>query len=230
MKCVIGISGLAGDGKDSAASILRSYLKSNYFWMNCFKTSLADELKKECKPACLDLYGIDPISCSREDKEKIRDMIVFYGKVKRLETEGQYWTSKLEEKIIYISNQNKENFNVFFVPDIRYATFKNDEVAWLKSQENSVLIHVKKYKRSFCQKTNKFIKTYSVPVNKEEAKNCPATERLADFIIEWEDKSPTNPENDSDCASAVNYVAKRIFDPLVESWCPKMSNFSKKKA
>lgn len=223
MKFVIGISGLAGDGKDSVSAILREYIASNYPHVNFWRVALADKLKAECQMACLDIYGIDPLNCSREEKEIIRDILVFHGKMKRIETMGTYWTNKVQTEI-----DRKHSLypgdSVFCVPDIRYSEYANDEVAWIKSQENGFMIHIKKYKTTFCEQTGKITKEYSKPINREETINCPSTESSADFIIEWEDKSPTKPEDDVDCVSAVHYVAERIFSSLKETKWLKQSN------
>lgn len=216
MKFVIGISGLAGDGKDSVAAILREYIASHHPNVNFWRVALADKLKSECQLACMEIYGIDPLNCSREEKEIIRDVLVFHGKIKRIETMGTYWTGKAQTEI-----DRKHSLypgdSVFCIPDIRYASYSNDEVAWIKANKNGFLIHVKKYKMIFCEKSNSFIKKYSEPVNNEEFINCPSTEALADYVIEWEDKSPNKPEEDVDCVSVVHYVAERIFGSLNET-------------
>lgn len=213
MKAIIGIAGLAGDGKDSVCKILENYFSHRTKSLFC-RVSLADALKKDCLSACSELYGINPVRCSREQKEKIRDLLVFYGKVMRNKTSGKHWTQQAEKTIKQITHREKNS--IFCVPDIRYAQFENDEVQWLKSFKNSHLIYIKKYTthpNPFSElDINKQIKKYSTPVNSQEAFHSPLVEKLADYVIEWHDCSPDKPEQDDNCVKAVNYVAKKIFD------------------
>ena len=55
---IIGISGVAGAGKDLFFKLLSQKIK-------CKRFSLGDELKEEIKPYCLAHFGIDPTNCSR---------------------------------------------------------------------------------------------------------------------------------------------------------------------
>ena len=61
---VIGLSGVAGSGKDTFYELLDEQI-------NCKRVSLADSLKREVSGWTLKHYGIDALTCSREDKEKI---------------------------------------------------------------------------------------------------------------------------------------------------------------
>ena len=69
------------------------------------------------------------------------------------------------------------------------------------------MIHVKKYRIEEGVSFNKF---YSVPVNSEEAYHTPKLEELADFIIEWQDTSPTAPENSHFSTASVFELFKLI--------------------
>jgi hypothetical protein len=160
------------------------------------------------------MFGVDPVNCSREDKNKIRDFLVFYGKIMRNETQGTYWTSLVEKEI----NSHKSNNIVFCIPDIRYAQFKKDEVFWLKSFKNSKLVHVKKFDFHTVEIEGKiqFLKNFSIPVNNDEAENCPKLEKLASHIIEWQNFYPCPPEEREECLNAVNFVARDIIDSFKE--------------
>lgn len=218
MKAIIGIAGLAGDGKDSVCKIFQEYFDARTKSL-FYRISLADALKRDCLSACSELYGINPIHCSRDQKEKIRDLLVFYGKVMRNKTSGKYWTQQAEKTIQQITQREKDG--IFCVPDIRYAEFEHDEVQWLKSFQNSYLIYVKKYTTHInpfsTLNINDQIKVYSTPVNSQEAYYSPLVEKLADYVIEWQDCSPKKPEQDENCVKAVHYVAKKIFDSFNET-------------
>ena len=55
---IIGISGVAGSGKDTFYSLLSEVLP-------CVRFSLADELKREVQQWCKIHYDIDSVNCRR---------------------------------------------------------------------------------------------------------------------------------------------------------------------
>lgn len=187
MNKIIGISGLAGDGKDSLCNMLRVLFEGSGYAFE--RMALAEELKEECREALMAMYNINPLSCSRDEKATIRDFLVFYGKVKREESKGTHWVKKLEKKIATLPKIELDR--IICIPDIRYAQYENDEVAWIKKNKG-ILIHVKKYE---LEEAFTFKKSYSIPVNNQEATHTPKLEALADFVIEWQDTSPVAPEN-----------------------------------
>ena len=91
-KNIIGLGGVAGSGKDLFYSLLSQKVDVKRF-------SLADELKRETYEWCMKHYNIDPVNCSREQKEIVRPFLVFHGGQKRNQTSGRYWIKKLNEKL-----------------------------------------------------------------------------------------------------------------------------------
>lgn len=187
MNKLIGISGLAGDGKDSLCNMLRDLFESEGFAFE--RMALAEEIKEECREALMSMYNINPLTCSREDKATIRDFLVFYAKVKREESSGTHWVKKLDKKIKALPKSELDR--IICIPDVRHAQYEKDEAQWIKKKKG-ILIHVKKYRIEEGVAFNKF---YSIPVNSEEAHHTPKLEELADFVIEWQDTSPVAPEN-----------------------------------
>lgn len=202
MNKIIGISGLAGDGKDSLSTMLKALFENDGFEFE--RMPLAEELKEECREALLSMYNINPLTCSREDKASIRDFLVFYAKAKREETNGTHWVKKLEKKIKSLPKSKLDR--IICIPDVRHAQYEKDEAQWIKKNKG-ILIHVKKYRIEEGVSFNKF---YSVPVNSEEAHHTPKLEELADFIIEWQDTSPTAPENSHFSTASVSELFKLI--------------------
>lgn len=207
MKKIIGISGLAGDGKDTVCNILGAFFTAK--GLSFERVSLADSLKEECSKAMKAMFGIDPLDCSREEKEIIRSYLVFYAKVKRIQSNGKHWTSIADkiikaDKVHYISNK------IYCVPDIRHAFYAEDEAQWVK-KNGGILIHVKKFK---IKSTFPYNIEYSIPVNQDEAFNTPIVEKYADHILELNDCSPQSPCNDSNYVNAVHEVGKRILDSI----------------
>jgi hypothetical protein len=215
MKKIIGISGLAGDGKDSLCNMLRELFESKGFEFE--RMALADELKEECRETLLSMYNINPVACSRTEKAIIRDFLVFYAKVKREESKGTHWVNKLDKKIKALPKAKTDR--IICIPDIRHAEYENDEVAWIKKNKG-ILIHVKKYQIHELFNHAKF---YSIPVNSEEAYHTPKLEELADFVIEWQDTSPIAPENSHFSKASVEELFRLIIDTISETKNPSKS-------
>lgn len=184
MSIVIGISGVAGAGKDLFFSLLRRALSER--GIDASRYALADELKNEIAPLLLNLYGIDINSCDREIKDLYRPLLVFHGKVRRRETEGRYWTDKVSYKI------KSENVSgVSCITDIRYDFYEKDELFWLKNDMGGILIHISLFKMENGEKITK------LGANDEETKFDPILKSKADYNIEWElsDSSQGNSES-----------------------------------
>lgn len=170
-KVIIGITGLAGSGKDTFYSLLSKSIPFERF-------SLADELKIILRQRLFDKYGYDILSCSREQKNLMRDDLVLFAKQKRIDTNGKYWTELLEPKIL--ASESK----FICVTDIRYNYYFEDEVFWLKNRLGGLLIDISRYD----QKTNEDL----APVNEEESIQYPLTKRVADYFIKWPEVSDVN--------------------------------------
>ena len=167
---MIGISGIAGSGKDLFCKFLLKEIKGS-------RIALADPLKEETRGFILQKYGIDILSCSLEEKNKVRDLLVFYGGIKRYESKGTYWTDKAQKK----ANNCK---HVPIVTDIRYAEYQNDEIHWLKAKNKGTLIHLRKY----CEVETfgpQVKRVYFDPPNEDEKRNDPKIRDKADYCIEW---------------------------------------------
>ena len=184
---VVGIAGLAGSGKDLFYELCQQELLLKNF--NPCQVALANELKEECKKASLELFNIDPTKCNREQKSKIRDFLVFYGLVKRLDSQGQHWTSRADIKIKELSDNCAVHGvpnPVCFVTDIRYDKYKKDECYWIKNKTEGVLVHLRKKNLYYDDNLNQTY-VYETPVNKQEAINDPKLRKKADVCIEWPD-------------------------------------------
>jgi hypothetical protein len=162
---IVGISGVAGSGKDTLFSLMSSRIM-------CKRFSLADELKKETQPWCIEHYGIDPLNCERKDKETIRPFLVFHATQKRLASEGRHWIDKINPKI----KPHMETNCIAVITDIRYDDYKNDEVSWLKNELDGALVHVQMVAKDG---------TVVPPANTEEARNDPKLRNAAHFKVKW---------------------------------------------
>lgn len=169
---VIGLSGLAGSGKDLFFTLLQKQVP------NVQRFALADALKDEIKQSLINLYNIDITTCSRDQKNLVRPMLVAHGKVRRDATHGKYWTNLLQPKIeAYLA---ADPSNVACVTDIRYDVFKEDEIFWLKNTMKGSLVHLSLYEKD---KTGNVI--FVKPPNVDEAENDPKLQAKSNVRIAW---------------------------------------------
>jgi hypothetical protein len=184
----IGVSGLAGSGKDLFCSQVKSfYSKNKKLNRKVHIFALASSLKEDVKKSCLDIYGIDSVKANREEKNKIREMLVFYGDVMRQKSKGSHWVLKMEEKVSSLTASGKIKDNdIVMISDIRYAEFKEDEVQWVKNK--GTLVHISKHVE-LDYATNKSYpfakKFYESPPNEKERVNDPKVKKSADYLIDW---------------------------------------------
>jgi len=162
---IIGVSGCARSGKDTFFNILKKYLPE------IEQVALAYELKKDLDEFVKSKTGVSVFTDETKDKTLIRGLMVEYGKIKRQQTEGTYWTCLAQKKINDILRSDK----IPVVTDIRYDIYPKDEFHWLKDQNNGVLVHV----------TRMFGEDEIPPANEEEAINNEKLKTKADFSIKW---------------------------------------------
>ena len=173
---MIGLTGVARSGKDTFYSILNKFLKEKN--LNSERLALADALKKEMGLFVKEKFKIDLTKCSDSEKEMIRPLMVAYGKCRRQETQGKYWTSLMDEKIKYSIKDDV----VPIITDIRYIEYKEDEYAWLKSK-NGILVHISRRLNDG---------SLVLPANIEEKANDNKLKAVADFSFTWETCQDTN--------------------------------------
>ena len=182
---VIGVAGVAGAGKDLFCDTLKSELESH--GKRVLNIALAKALKEEVKDWCVAHYNINPLSCTREEKAKIRDFLVFHGTQKRHQSEGKHWITLAHKTIQNLKNE----YDYFIISDIRYHDYTSDEVSWLKEELSGPLVHISQYEvkevpdRKNWPKT-KMGRVFLEPANEEEKRNDPKLQRSADFPISWE--------------------------------------------
>lgn len=171
---IIGVSGVAGSGKDTFCSLLSERVP-------CKRYALADELKSEVNKWCQFHYSINSINCSREQKELIRNFLVFHASFKRKKTNGRYWIERIHDKII------KEKFHGFkIITDIRYDEYEQDELSWLKEELGGIHVHISQYSLIDDKDGKLMGKLFKKPANEEEERNEEKLKNKSDFQIEWE--------------------------------------------
>jgi len=171
---IIGLTGFARSGKDSFYKIASEILKEEYN-LKSMRYALADALKADTKNFIYDKVGLDVYTDNPDEKSIFRPLLVAYGKCKRVQSKGTYWTSLLQNKI-----ELDTESDVVFVTDIRYAEYEQDEVQWIKNVMGGDLIHITKYEEDGFGG-----KLYIKPPNDDEAKNDPVIRSHADALFQW---------------------------------------------
>lgn len=172
----IGISGVAGAGKNTLAELIGLFLTR--MGLPVEEKALAHNLKSEVRSTCKELYSIDPLTCSRDDKDLIRPILVAHGEIKRKSSLGRHWTGLLEKDL----DRNKVNI----ITDIRYNEYPQDECYWLKNQINGILIHVSRYQEVGEERV--FVK----PANIHELQNDSKVRKDSDYILNWKTEKDQN--------------------------------------
>ena len=180
-KALIGIGGVAVSGKDTLCQLIIEVALT--MGLSAERMALADELKAQIRPKLIEKYGIDVMNCAPDKKEIIRPELVNYGKEKRRESQGTYWTKIIEQKA------EDSASDLIIVPDIRYSLYPKDEVQWVKKRMGGILVHVSRY--CVNEGNIEFVK----PPNKDELENDPKVQDAAEFLIRWPTSDPATLKN-----------------------------------
>lgn len=167
---LIGLTGVARCGKDTFFSILKKYLEEKN--IKSERLAFADNLKLELYDFAKEKFKIDLFKCEAEQKEMVRPLMVAYGKCRRSQTEGKYWTSLLDVKIKDLQKNNV----LPIITDVRYIEYRDDEYSWLKSH-NGILIHISRKLDDG---------SFIPPANIEEKSNDNKLKAVADYSISWD--------------------------------------------
>lgn len=166
----IGIAGAGRSGKDTLAESLKSIICDTSIL--CVWRALATPLKGFMYQFLLNNFNINVYNCTDEEKSLIRPLLVEAGRIKRIQTKGQYFTSLLEKEINSLEIQPE----TVIISDIRYAVYEGtDEIDWLK-QKDGILLFVERF-----DKNGNLVP----PANKDELENNIILRERADYVISW---------------------------------------------
>jgi hypothetical protein len=170
-KTVIGISGYARSGKDTLASLLKESLNQAEIKAKVF--SFAFALKSDINDFCMSKIGISSFSEVTELKSKIRPILIAYGEVQRNISSGTYWLNKLKPEIDSFFD---DGGSVAIVSDLRFKEYEFDEVDFIRSYSNNMIITVSRIMENGILNT---------AAHESEAKNLPRISRIADYELTW---------------------------------------------
>ena len=198
---VVGISGFARSGKNLLCELLVNSLNTKGFSSKQF--ALASNLKEDCNEFLYRKCDLNVWSDLTEEKNDFREFLVWYGNLKRKQSNGRYWIDKLDRRMSdYMGD-------VAFVTDVRYDYYEEDEVHWIKKEKQGLLIHLKRFKRDG---TNL---TFTGPANNHESSNDSSLYKKADINITWE--TVKNPYSDLTIRKTVDDTVKKIIQKIKES-------------
>ena len=165
---LIGIAGVAGSGKDTFAEIIKKVFESNGFEVNCL--SFAKKLKEEVAEVSKDMYGIDTMNCTREEKNLVRPLLLAHGAIMREKTKGQYWIDGIKDLV--------SNDKINIITDVRFCEYECDEVDWIQSN-NGIVVHITR----FFEENGERI--YISPDNEYEKRNDKTLKNKANYSFCW---------------------------------------------
>ena len=153
---IVGISGNARCGKDTAFLAIKEIFEEN----SIERVAFADALKEECLEFLQKHTGLSTFTSVDREKEMIRPFLVAYGTNIRRELDPNCWIKSIEGKI-----DKDKSTDLFVVTDTRYI----NEAEWIKSR-GGMLIHINRDGIN--------------PANKEEEFNSPKLASSADITID----------------------------------------------
>ena len=174
---IVGLSGVAKSGKDSFYNIAEQFFLNSK--IKTKRLALADLLKSDLYNFILNKIGVDMKNMNATEKDLIRPLMVVYGSIKRQQTSGKHWTYNLQKEI----KEYLKKYDIIFITDIRYAYYPEDELVWLKQNNNGLLLHI-----SRIDENGIFIP----PATEEEKNNDPILKNNADISVFWKTTDSKN--------------------------------------
>ena len=199
---VVGIGGVARSGKNLLCELLRNSLTVKGFSSKQF--ALASELKDDCKDFLYSKCNMDVWTDLTEDKNRFRDFLVWYGNLKRQQTNGRYWIDKLDRRVSTYKG------DVAFVTDVRYDYYEKDEIHWIKEEKQGLLIHLKRFERD-----GDGHMSFTKPANDHETLNDVSLYTKAHINITWE--TTKYPHSDFTIMETVGGITEKIIKKLKET-------------
>ena len=163
MKIIIGLCGVARSGKDTFFKIAQSLLEKST-QLKCKQSSFAHALRNEMCETLLTNFKINPWTCTSQEKEIIRPLMVAWA-IARRQQAANYWIDKIKEQL------DTEHY-IHFITDVRYK----NEIDFIH-ENNGYCIYLQRM-------TDVGIMS---PANSEELNNTVPLQNLCDVSVAWRD-------------------------------------------
>jgi hypothetical protein len=177
---VVGISGVARSGKNLFCDMVLDKLAKRGVSGKQF--ALADALKADCEEFLNENCGLNVWTSVTEDKSLFRDFLVWYGDLKRKQTNGRYWVEKMNEQF------KTESVQVALVSDVRYDTYSHDELSWVEFEHEGLMVHLRRWLTPDISMINLHSmedRIYIEAPNEHERINDPKLRKGAHLRIDW---------------------------------------------
>jgi hypothetical protein len=177
---LVGVSGVARSGKNLFCDMVIEELSKQGYMGKQF--ALADQLKHDCREFLETKCDLDVYSDDTQQKALFREYLVWYGDLRRKQTNGRHWIETMDLEIA------QSDCDVALVSDVRYAHYQNDELEWVLFEHEGLMVHLRRYERSSsavieADGTVKF--DYVKPPNEHERINDPKLREGAHFRLDW---------------------------------------------
>jgi hypothetical protein len=202
---LVGISGVARSGKNLFCDLVIEELTKQGYSGKQF--ALADALKRDCSEFLETMCGLDVHTDNTTQKTLFREFLVWYGDLKRKQTNGRYWMETMNTTL------SRYTGDVALVSDVRYAHYPNDELGWVLHEHEGLLVHLRRYERStsaVIDETGNIKMDYVQPPNEHERINDPKLRDGAHFKLNL----PTvdDPRKSLEIMNMVNEVTSEIIE------------------
>jgi hypothetical protein len=202
---LVGVSGVARSGKNLFCDMVIEELTNQGYTAKQF--ALADALKKDCEDFLKTKCDLDVYSDNTQQKTLFREFLVWYGDLRRKQTNGRHWIETMNNMIA------QSECDVALVSDVRYAHYPNDELGWVLFEHEGLLVHLRRYERSSTavidEKGNLKMDYIQAP-NEHERINDPKLREGAHFKLNW----PTvdNPRKNLETMQMVQDITTEIIE------------------
>lgn len=202
---VVGVSGVARSGKNLFCDMVIKELSNQGYAGKQF--ALADALKRDCANFLNTFCKLDVHTDNTYQKSLFREFLVWYGDLKRKQSNGRHWIEKMDDTI------SRYTGDVAIISDVRYDHYANDELGWIIHEHEGLLVHLRRYEKSstaVIDETGNVTFDYIQAPNEHERVNDPKLREGAHFRLDW----PTveNPFDNLETRAMVQDVANEIIE------------------
>lgn len=159
---ILGISWFATSGKDTFGAIAKNILEKN--GVDAYIYNFAEELKVIANLIIKPYLGIDCINPTKDEKKKIRKVLVGVGQGFR-DVDEFFWVKTVAQKI---KNLDLDKINFIITSDVRNL----NEAEWIHAHKHGFILSIER--------------EGVIPPNEHEAENIPKIrDNFADFSVKW---------------------------------------------
>ena len=150
---------------------------------------------------------LDVHTDNTHQKSLFREYLVWYGDLKRKQSNGRHWIEKMDETI------SRYTGDIAIISDVRYDHYPNDELGWIIHEHEGLLVHLRRYEKSstaVIDETGNVTFDYIKAPNEHERINDPKLREGAHFRLDW----PTveNPFDNLETRAMVQDVTNEIIE------------------